>query len=148
MGYWASMFGMRRGKFVLQGLFLISDPVDDSQFRWLIIQSAMRCSDLERSWLILVLLLLLLLVLALVLRLCVSTVVSTLFQFTWLARLGAEPRTSCHLVSPRLESDHLHLLMLEDGRQEARLSAGCTILSKMAALAVAQLLVKECLGWR
>ena len=67
---------------MLQGLFLISDPVDDSQFRWLIIQSAMCCSDLERSWLILMLLLLLLLVLALVLRLCVPAVVSTLFQFT------------------------------------------------------------------
>ena len=71
---------------MLQGLFLISDPVDDSQFRRLIIiriiQSAMRCSDLERSWLILMLLLLLLLVLALVLRLCVPTVVPTLFQFT------------------------------------------------------------------
>ena len=65
---------------MLQGLFLISNPVDDSQFRRLIIQRAMRCSDLERSWLIL--LLLLLLVVALVLRLCVPAVVSTLFQFT------------------------------------------------------------------
>ena len=132
---------------MLQGLFLVSDSVDDSQLRRLVIQSAMPCSNLEWCWLILMLLLLWL-VLVLVLRLSVPTVVATLFRFAWFARLGAKPRASCHLVSPRLKSDHLHLLMLEDGRQEARLSAGRTILAKIAALPVTQLLVEECLGWR